>query len=448
MPRRELLTAAQRFQLFAFPDDESELIRLATLSAEDFAFVRQHRGGHNRLGIAVLMIYLRFPGRVLGPAEKPHAPVIGIVAAQLGVTPAVWDVYAARDETRREHLQELLSRLGLAQFNRQHYRALVEFLSPVAMQTTQGVVLAQAAVDELRRRHVLLPPIAALEKLCATVATRAQREVFRLLTAPLTAEQRASLDQLLSLMTDRPASKLAWLRQSPGEPSAKAVLAHIERLQTIRALGLPPDIGRNVHQNRLLRLAREGSQTAVYQIEEYETDRRHATLVAILLDTAATLTDEILNLHDRLIGSFFTKAKHKYEKRFAAEGKAVNDKVRLYAKVGGALIAAKETGDDPFRAIEAIFPWDTFTASVREAARLARDAEFDSTALLVDHYTQLRRYSPTFLDTFDFRAAPARQDLMEGACRRAERFRQAALGAVRLQGRRRRSQVLRACRHE
>jgi hypothetical protein len=54
VPRRELLTSAQRFQLFAFPDDESELIRLATLSAEDFAFVRQHRGGHNRLGIAVL----------------------------------------------------------------------------------------------------------------------------------------------------------------------------------------------------------------------------------------------------------------------------------------------------------------------------------------------------------------------------------------------------------
>jgi hypothetical protein len=188
---------------------------------------------------------------------------------------------------------------------------------------------------------------------------------------------------------------------------------HIERLQAIRGLGLPPDIGHSVRQNRPLRLAREGGQTAVYHLEEYETDRRHATLVAILLDIAATLTDEILNLHDRLIGSFFTKARHKYEKRFAAEGKAVNDKVRLYAKVGAALISAKEAGADPFQAIEAIVPWETFMASVHEAEQLARDAEFDSTALLVDHYTQLRRYSPTFLDTFDFRAASARQDLMD-----------------------------------
>jgi TnpA family transposase len=412
MPRRALLTSAQRLELFAFPDDENELIRIATLSKEDFAFVRQHRSDPNRIGVAVLMIYLRYPGRVLGPNEQPHAPVLGIIAAQLRVSPAMWDLYARRDETRREHLQELLARLGLVQFTRRHYRRLSEFLLPVAMQTIQGIVLARAAVEELRRQRVLLPPIDALEKLCAAVATRAQREVYRLLTEPLTDEQRAALDALLLSYGERPVSKLAWLRQSPGDPSAKSVLAHIERLKAIRELSLPPDIGHSIHQNRLLRLAREGGQTAVYQIEDYETDRRHATLIAILLDTSATLIDEILNLHDRLIGSFFTKSKHKYEKCFAADGKAVNEKVRLYAKVGKALIEAKEEKSDPFKAIEAVVPWDVFTASVQEAQELARDAEFDAMALLVDHYTQLRRYSPALLDTFEFRGAPARQNLL------------------------------------
>ncbi|CAL8476916.1 hypothetical protein [Caballeronia sp. S22] len=127
----------------------------------------------------------------------------------------------------------------------------------------------------------------------------------------------------------------------------------------MRTLGVPADIGCNVHQNRPVRLARESGQTAVYQFEEYETDRRHATLIAILLDTSAPLTDEILNRHDRLIGSFFTRANHEYEKRFAAEGEAVNEKVRLYAKIGAALIDAKQAGSDPFTAIEAIVPWET-----------------------------------------------------------------------------------------
>lgn len=94
-------------------------------------------------------------------------------------------------------------------------------------------------------------------------------------------------------------------------------------------------------------------------------------------------------------------------------GKAVNEKVRLYAKVGTALIEAKEEKSDPFKAIEAVVPWNEFTASVKEAQELARDAEFDAMALLVDQYTHLRRYSQKFLDTFEFRSAPARQHLLD-----------------------------------
>ncbi len=62
MPRRELLTSTERLQLLAFPEDEGELIRLSTLTKPDLAFVRQHRGVHNRLGVAVLMSYLQISG--------------------------------------------------------------------------------------------------------------------------------------------------------------------------------------------------------------------------------------------------------------------------------------------------------------------------------------------------------------------------------------------------
>jgi TnpA family transposase len=88
MPRREVLTPTERTQLFAFPDDEGELIRLGTLSRTDLTFIRHHRGDHNRLGIAVQMTYLRYPSRVLGESEAPHPPLLGIVAAQLKVAPA------------------------------------------------------------------------------------------------------------------------------------------------------------------------------------------------------------------------------------------------------------------------------------------------------------------------------------------------------------------------
>ena len=83
MPRRELLTSTERLHLLALPEDEGEMIRLYTLSKSDLAFIRQHRGDHNRLGISILMSYLRHPGRVLGENEKPYEPLLNFIAVQL-----------------------------------------------------------------------------------------------------------------------------------------------------------------------------------------------------------------------------------------------------------------------------------------------------------------------------------------------------------------------------
>ena len=52
MPRR-LLTSLEREQLFALPRDDGALLRIATLSREHLAFIGQHRGDHNRLGVAI-----------------------------------------------------------------------------------------------------------------------------------------------------------------------------------------------------------------------------------------------------------------------------------------------------------------------------------------------------------------------------------------------------------
>jgi hypothetical protein len=79
------------------------------------------------------------------------------------------------------------------------------------------------------------------------------------------------------------------------------VLALIDRLKVIREIELPPDLAGSVHQNRLSQLAREGAQTDVPHLRDFETARRHGTMVAILLESTATLTDEILDMDDRII---------------------------------------------------------------------------------------------------------------------------------------------------
>jgi hypothetical protein len=124
------------------------------------------------------------------------------------------------------------------------------------------------------------------------------------------------------------------------------ILLHIERLQHIRNLEMRSDLGQLIHQNRLLQIAREGAATAAQHIARFDEPRRYGTLVAVLLEASSTLTDEILDLHDRFVGSIFNKARRRRDEAFQSSGKAINEKVRLYARIGQALLAAKEDGDD------------------------------------------------------------------------------------------------------
>jgi len=53
MPRRSILSAAERDNLLALPDAQDDLIRHYTFSEPDLALIRQRRGDANRLGFTV-----------------------------------------------------------------------------------------------------------------------------------------------------------------------------------------------------------------------------------------------------------------------------------------------------------------------------------------------------------------------------------------------------------
>ncbi len=177
-------------------------------------------------------------------------------------------------------------------------------------------------------------------------------------------------------------------------------------------MDLPEALGRHIHQNRLLKLAREGGQMTPKDLGKFEPQRRYATLAAVVLESTATVIDELVDLHDRILVKLFSSAKNKHQQQFQKQGKAINDKVRLYSKIGQALLEAKESGSDPYAAIEAVIPWDEFTESVSEAELLARPEGFDHLHLVGENFATLRRYTPALLEVLELRAAPAAQGVL------------------------------------
>lgn len=413
MSRRSILSATDRASLFALPENRDDLIRFYTFDESDVALIRQRRGDANRIGFAVQLALLRYPGFALANNMELPAPIIEWIAQQVRGDPNAWAKYGQRDETRREHFLELRTYLGLAAFGLPDFRFLVRTLTGIAMQTDKGLLIAEHALEALRQRRVVLPTLSVVERACAEAITRANRRICRALTEPLDERHRHRLEELLRLKPGGKFTWLTWLRQSPIKPNSRYMLEHIERLNTFQALELPEGVGRQVHQNRLLKIAREGGQMAPADLAKFERERRHATLVAVALDGMATVTDEIIDLHDRILIKLFSTAKNKHQQQFQSQGKAINDKVRLYSQVGRALLTAKQAGADPYVAIETVIPWNDFERSVTEAGQLAQPESFDHLHLVGEQFSTLRRYTPEFLDVLKLRAAPTAQGVLD-----------------------------------
>ena len=82
-------------------------------------------------------------------------------------------------------------------------------------------------------------------------------------------------------------------------------------------------------------------------------------------------------MHDKLMGQQFKKGERKQEDQMKKSRKAINEKVRLYARVGKALITAKAETQDAYEAIEAVLAWERFVGTVEEAEQLTTTTEVD-----------------------------------------------------------------------
>jgi hypothetical protein len=116
MTPRQLLLPQAHGALFDPPTDPAAIVRHYAFLLEDMVMIRRRRSDANRLGFAVHLAYLRFPGRVIGVDENPPLDMLCFIAEQIGVSDRDFEDYATRLQTPRAHLSELQAYLGVRPF--------------------------------------------------------------------------------------------------------------------------------------------------------------------------------------------------------------------------------------------------------------------------------------------------------------------------------------------
>ena len=51
-------------------------------------------------------------------------------------------------------------------------------------------------------------------------------------------------------------------------------------------------------------------------LTKFEPQRRYATLIALVVEGVATVTNETIDLHYRIVGKLFAAAKNKHKQQF------------------------------------------------------------------------------------------------------------------------------------
>jgi TnpA family transposase len=407
MPRRRAVTREQLFELLALPVAEAELIRHWTLSAADLGAIERRRRDPKQLGFALQLCAFRYPGRLLRPREAIPEAALAFVAGQLRVAPDALADYAARHQTRRERLRALRGAFGFRMFTPKHRRELLAWLAPVTLWNTDAVAIAATLMDELRRRKIIAPGASVIERLVAAATTLAERQVADQLTGGLLPAQAKALDALFTTKEGTSLSGLAWARQPPGAPGHHALARLVEQRRTLSAIAIDPACAEGVHPERLRKLAREGARFTAQHLRALSPLRRRATMVATVLDTITRLTDDTVALFDRAVGRMFRRAEIREQDALIRDARLINDKVRLLATLGAALIEARESGVDLQEAIASAIGWDKLARSVEEEKRLAHPDKADLPALAARAWLVLHRLGPLFLGSLRFHSVPA-----------------------------------------
>ncbi len=413
MPRRNILTERQRAALFDLPSDEPSLLRHYTLSDEDLEHINQRRRPENRLGFSLQLCAPRYPGRTLTPGELIPHDVLAFIGAQLGLTGEALLSYAARRQTRQEHMEALRSLYGYRAFSGRGARDLKTWLVREAELATSNEDIARRFVDECRRAQTILPAVTTVERLCADALVAAERRIETRIAQRLTDDLCGQLDALLSEHIDDRLTRFVWLRQFEVGYNSAGANRLLDRLEFLKDINLPPNLVQDVPEHRVTRLRRQGERYFADGLRDLPDDRRLAILAVCALEWRAAISDAIVETHDRVVGKTWREGQRFCAARVENAKSAVQQTVRCFRDLGAALLEAKEDGASLEKAVESSLGWDRLPDLVAIAARLSDTLSSDPIAHVVQGHNRFRRYIPRMLRLLNMEGANVASPLIE-----------------------------------
>jgi TnpA family transposase len=395
------------------------LIRYFTLTAADEVFVRGKRSPA-MLGLAVQMCSLSWLGFV--PDYVAGAPMAAVerLAVKLGVSVDALSGYGTREQTRTDHLREVMAYLGWRNPDLQTTKELDEFLLARAMEHDSPSLLFRLACEHLRTARVVRPgPVKLLERVAAARA-RAERETYDRIAHLLTEPRRGELDALLVTDPEIGMSRLRWLGTGPTEASAAAVKMEVRKLKFLRGLDAHSLDLSSLPAERRRFLAAVGRRSSVAKLTRRDPRRRYPIVLTLLAQSAVDVLDEVVQLFDQALSASESRARHKLADHLAERAKRSEDKLALAEEILPVLADPAIPDEAVGGVLRNRIGMSRLRAALAEPATARLPRDHGHLGVLESSYGYVRQFTPQVLDVLAFAGSPAATALLAAVDRLRE----------------------------
>ncbi len=410
------LSATQRERYGRYPESLSadELARYFHLDDDDREWITAKRRDSTRLGYALQLTTVRFLGTFLADPTAAPGAVLQTLSSQLGITDAACVLAYRESEQRWRHTTEIRVRYNYREFtdNGVQFRLGRWLCAMCWTGTDRPSALFDYANGWLVGHKVLLPGVTVLERFVAEVRSRMESRLWRLLVRGVTDAQRQRLDDLLKPAEGSRQSWLDRLRKGPVRVSAPALVLALQRIETVRGLGITLP-GTHVPPSRIAALARFASTVKVSAVARLPEARRVATLVAFAHCLEANAQDDAIDLLDLLLRELFTKAEKEDRKVRQRTLKDLDLAASTLAEACRMLLDPGLPDGELRERVYTAIGRDELAQALDEVRGLVRPPNDVFYTELEARKATVTRFIPTLLRVIRFDANPAAQSLVQ-----------------------------------
>ena len=291
------------------------------------------------------LLLLRYPHFSLPSLDLVPEAVVRFVALQLRIDPEVLALYGRRAKTQDDHVAQIRRYLRVRAYSADDGPKLFTHLVERALHRDDPLVLIR------RGRGVVGAPADPVP--FGAFALPSDRPG----PAPLrtsTSNQRlphssrrhecAALDALLEQPHGRRGFVFAWLKEVPRIASAKAIRELLRKRETVVTAGITTVDLTMLNRNRVRRLAALGRSYFNPALKRFSADKRHTMLVCTLQELEQSITDDLLEMLDVLIGRLFKTAEEEMQADQAKHGRIINSSLVILREVATVVLDTPSAG--------------------------------------------------------------------------------------------------------